>query len=112
MGDSEEFLKSQLPLFKAEQMKAPGLLGQGRNDSRSTERRATRSSGPCGRMAEMSRLNVTEPFLAKFLGGRSEPPTAEEATLLESVQTVDHPRWLSHATGSHVGETRHELGSS
>ena len=34
MGDNEEFLKSQSPIFKAEQIKAPLLIGQGANDPR------------------------------------------------------------------------------
>jgi dipeptidyl aminopeptidase/acylaminoacyl peptidase len=34
MGDSEEFLKTQSPLFKADQIKTPLLIGQGANDPR------------------------------------------------------------------------------
>ena len=34
MGDNEEILKSQSPLFKADQIKAPLLIGQGANDPR------------------------------------------------------------------------------
>jgi dipeptidyl aminopeptidase/acylaminoacyl peptidase len=34
MGDNEEFLKSQSPLFKADQIKVPLLIGQGANDPR------------------------------------------------------------------------------
>src|SRR5208282_2641072 len=34
MGDDEEVLKSQSPLFKADQIKAPLLIGQGANDPR------------------------------------------------------------------------------
>ena len=34
MGDNEEFLNSQSPLFKADQIKAPLLIGQGANDPR------------------------------------------------------------------------------
>ena len=34
MGDNEEFLNSQSPLFKAHEIKAPLLIGQGANDPR------------------------------------------------------------------------------
>jgi len=106
MGDSEEFLKGQSPLFKAEQIKAPLLIGQGANDPRVNKAEsdqivaAMRKNGkpveyyvfpdeghgfarPTNNMAFNA---ATEEFLAKYLGGRSEPPTAEEKKLLESIR--------------------------
>jgi len=106
MGDSEEVLKTQSPLFKADQIKAPLLIGQGANDPRVNKAEsdqivaAMRKNGkpveyyvfpdeghgfarPVNNMAFNA---VTEQFLAKCLGGRSEPPTAEEGKLLESIR--------------------------
>lgn len=106
MGDSEEILKSQSPLFKADQIKAPLLIGQGANDPRVNKAEsdqivaAMRKNGkaveyfvfpdeghgfarPTNNMAFNA---ATEQFLAKYLGGRSEPPAAEEKKLLDSIR--------------------------
>ena len=101
MGDNEEFLKSQSPLFKADQIKVPLLIGQGANDPRVNKAEsdqivaAMRKNNkpveyyvfpdeghgfarPENRMAFNA---ASEVFLAKYLGGRSEPPSAAEPKL-------------------------------
>jgi len=106
MGDSEAILKEQSPLFKAEQIKAPLLIGQGANDPRVNKAEsdqivaAMRKNGkavqyyvfpdeghgfarPTNNMAFNA---ASEEFLAKYLGGRFEPPTAEENKLLQSIK--------------------------
>lgn len=106
MGDSEEFLKSQSPLFKADQIKAPLLIGQGANDPRVNKAEsdqivaAMRKNNkpveyyvfpdeghgfarPLNRMAFNA---ASEEFLAKYLGGRFEPPSDAEKKLLQSVK--------------------------
>jgi dipeptidyl aminopeptidase/acylaminoacyl peptidase len=106
MGDSEAVLKEQSPLFKADQIKAPLLIGQGANDPRVNKAEsdqivaAMRKNGkpvqyyvfpdeghgfarPVNNMAFNA---ASEEFLAKYLGGRFEPPTADETKLLESVK--------------------------
>ena len=106
MGDSEEFLNSQSPLFKADQIKVPLLIGQGANDPRVNKAEsdqivaAMRKNGkdveyyvfpdeghgfarPTNNMAFNA---ASENFLAKYLGGRAEPPSPAESKLLESVK--------------------------
>ena len=106
MGDSEEFLNAQSPLFKADQIKAPLLIGQGANDPRVNKAEsdqivaAMRKNGepveyyvfpdeghgfarPTNNMAFNA---ASENFLAKYLGGRAEPPSAAETKLLDSVK--------------------------
>jgi len=106
MGADEEFLKSQSPLFKADQIKVPLLIGQGKNDPRVNKAEsdqivaAMRKNGkpveyyvfpdeghgfarPENRMAFNA---ASEEFLAKYLGGRFEPPTDAEKKLLDSVK--------------------------
>lgn len=106
MGDNEEILKSQSPLFKADQIKAPLLIGQGANDPRVNKAEsdqivaAMRKNNkaveyfvfpdeghgfarPENRMAFNA---AAEEFLAKYLGGRYEPPSAAEKKLLDSVK--------------------------
>jgi dipeptidyl aminopeptidase/acylaminoacyl peptidase len=106
MGDSEEFLKSQSPLFKADQIKVPLLIGQGANDPRVNKAEsdqivaAMRKNNrpveyyvfpdeghgfarPVNRMAFNA---ASEVFLARYLGGRAEQPTADENRLLESIK--------------------------
>ena len=106
MGDNEEFLNSQSPIFKAQQMKAPLLIGQGANDPRVKQAEsdqiaaAIRANGqPVEYFCfpdeghgfvrpenDMAFNAAVERFLAKYLGGRAEPPSEEEAKLLESIQ--------------------------
>ena len=106
MGDDEAFLKTQSPLFKADQIKAPLLIGQGKNDPRVNKAEsdqivaAMRKNNkpvvyyvfpdeghgfarPENRMAFNA---ASEEFLAKYLGGRFEPPSDAEKKLLESVK--------------------------
>lgn len=106
MGDSEEFLKTQSPLFKADQIKVPLLIGQGANDPRVNKAESDQIvaamrkndkpvvyyvfpdeghgfARPENRVAFDA---ATEEFLAKYLGGRFEPATAEESKLLASVK--------------------------
>jgi dipeptidyl aminopeptidase/acylaminoacyl peptidase len=106
MGDNEEFLKSQSPLFKAEQIKAPLLIGQGANDPRVNKAEsdqivaAMRKNNkpveyfvfpdeghgfarPENRMAFNA---AAEEFIAKYLGGSYEPPSDAEKKLLDSVK--------------------------
>ncbi|HKH99842.1 MAG TPA: S9 family peptidase [Candidatus Sulfotelmatobacter sp.] len=106
MGEDEAFLKTQSPLFKADQIKAPLLIGQGANDPRVNKAEsdqivaAMRKNNkpveyyvfpdeghgfarPENRMAFNA---ASEVFLARYLGGRFEPPTDAEKKLLESVK--------------------------
>jgi dipeptidyl aminopeptidase/acylaminoacyl peptidase len=106
MGEDKAFLESQSPLFKADQIKAPLLIGQGANDPRVNKAEsdqivaAMRKNNkpveyyvfpdeghgfarPENRMAFNA---ASEEFLAKYLGGRFEPPTDAEKKLLESVK--------------------------
>ncbi len=106
MGDNEAFLNTQSPLFKAEQIKAPLLIGQGKNDPRVNKAEsdqivaAMRKNNkpveyyvfpdeghgfarPENRMAFNA---ASEEFLAKYLGGKFEPPSDAEKKLLESVK--------------------------
>jgi dipeptidyl aminopeptidase/acylaminoacyl peptidase len=106
MGDDEAFLKSQSPLFKADQIKAPLLIGQGANDPRVNKAESDqivaamrKNSKPVeyyvfpdeghgfARPENRTAFNAaSEEFLAKYLGGRFEPPTDAEKKLLESVK--------------------------
>lgn len=106
MGEDAEFLKSQSPLFKADQIKAPLLIGQGANDPRVNKAESDQIvaamrknkkaveyyvfpdeghgfARPENRMAFNA---ASEEFLAKYLGGRFESPTEAERKLLESIR--------------------------
>jgi len=106
MGNDEAFLKTQSPLFKADQIKAPLLIGQGANDPRVNKAESDQIvagmrknnkpveyyvfpdeghgfARPENRMAFNA---ASEEFLAKYLAGRFEPPTDAEKKLLESVK--------------------------
>jgi dipeptidyl aminopeptidase/acylaminoacyl peptidase len=106
MGEDEAFLKAQSPLFKADQIKVPLLIAQGANDPRVNKAEsdqivaAMRKNNkpvdyyvfpdeghgfarPENRMAFYA---ASEEFIAKHLGGRSEPPSDAEKKLLESVK--------------------------
>jgi len=94
----EEFLKSRSPLFKVDQIKKPLLIGQGANDPRVKQSesdqivRAMRQKQiPVeyllfpdeghGFARPENRLKfyaAAEAFLAKYLGGRAEPASADE----------------------------------
>jgi dipeptidyl aminopeptidase/acylaminoacyl peptidase len=101
VGDVEteqEFLKSRSPLFKADQIKAPLLIGQGANDPRVKQAESDqivaamrKNKRPVeyivfpdeghGFARPENRLifyAAAEPFLAKYLGGRAEPPSEKE----------------------------------
>jgi dipeptidyl aminopeptidase/acylaminoacyl peptidase len=101
VGDIEteqEFLKSRSPLFTADQIKAPLLIAHGANDPRVKQAesdqivKAMRKSGKPveyivfpdeghGFARPENRLKfyaAAEAFLAKYLGGRAEPPSEKE----------------------------------
>ena len=106
MGDSEVVLKEQSPLFKADRIKAPLLIGQGANDPRVNKAESDqivaamrKNEKPVqyyvfpdeghgfARPANNMAFNAaSEEFLAKYLGGRFEPATADESKLLASVK--------------------------
>jgi dipeptidyl aminopeptidase/acylaminoacyl peptidase len=106
MGEDEGFLKSQSPLFKADQIKAPLLIGQGANDPRVNKAESDqivaamrKNNKPVeyyvfpdeghgfARPENRTAFNAaSEEFLAKYLGGRLEPPTDAEKKVLESVK--------------------------
>jgi dipeptidyl aminopeptidase/acylaminoacyl peptidase len=106
MGDSEEFLKTQSPLFKADQIKVPLLIGQGANDPRVNKAESDQivaamrkndkpvvyyvfpdeGHGFARPVNNMAFNAATEEFLAKYLGGRFEPPTEAEGKLLASIK--------------------------
>jgi dipeptidyl aminopeptidase/acylaminoacyl peptidase len=89
----EEFLKSRSPLFKADQIKVPLLIGQGANDPRVKQAESDqivealrKANKPVeyvvytdeghGFVRPENRLHffaLAEEFLAKHLGGRAEP---------------------------------------
>ena len=93
MGDSEDFLTAQSPLFRAEAIRAPLLIGQGANDPRVKIAEsdqivaAMRRNGQpvtyvvfddeghgFARPENNKRFNAAlEAFLATHLGGRAEP---------------------------------------
>jgi dipeptidyl aminopeptidase/acylaminoacyl peptidase len=99
MGDSEEFLASQSPLFRAGAIRAPLLIGQGANDPRVKIAEsdqivaAMRANGQpvtyvvfddeghgFARPENNKRFNAAvEAFLARHLGGRAEPEGLDEA---------------------------------
>lgn len=94
----EEFLQSRSPLFQADRIKAPLLIGQGANDPRVKKQESdqiVKAMRDHGRPVEyivfadeghgfarpensMRFWAATEDFLAKYLGGRAEAPSAEE----------------------------------
>lgn len=106
MGDTEAFLTSQSPLFRADQIRVPLLIGQGANDPRVNKAEsdqmvaALRKQGKTveyyvfpdeghgfARPPNNKAFNAAiERFLSRHLGGRCEPPTADDAKLLESVK--------------------------
>jgi dipeptidyl aminopeptidase/acylaminoacyl peptidase len=96
--EEEDFLKSRSALFRVQEIKSPLLIGQGANDPRVAKSEsdqivsALRKNGkevsyvvfpdeghgferPENRRKWMA---ATETFLKTYLGGRAEPPTAEE----------------------------------
>src|ERR1700747_189173 len=106
MGDSEQVLKQQSPLFKADQIKSPLLIGQGANDPRGHKAESDQHEpamrknnkpveyyvfpdeghGFARPVNNMAFNAATEEFLAKYLGGRFEPPTQDESKLLASIK--------------------------
>ncbi|MBI1355509.1 MAG: prolyl oligopeptidase family serine peptidase [Acidobacteria bacterium] len=109
VGDIEterEFLESRSPLFRAEEIRVPLLIAQGANDPRVKQAEseqivsALRSNGkevdyllfgdeghgfsrPENRMAFYAEA---EQFLARYLGGRAEPPSSAEAARLAALR--------------------------
>jgi dipeptidyl aminopeptidase/acylaminoacyl peptidase len=106
MGEAEAFLSSQSPLFKADQIKVPLLIGQGANDPRVNKAESDQivaamrkhdktveyyvfpdeGHGFARPTNNMAFNAASENFLAKYLGGRAEPPSPAESKLLESVK--------------------------
>jgi len=106
MGDSEQVLKDQSPLFKADQIKSPLLIGQGANDPRVNKAESDQivaamrknnkpveyyvfpdeGHGFARPVNNMAFNAVSEEFLAKYLGGRFEPATTDENKLLASIK--------------------------
>jgi dipeptidyl aminopeptidase/acylaminoacyl peptidase len=106
MGDNEDFLNSQSPLFKANQMRAQLLIGQGANDPRVKQAESDQIAAAIrgnGQTVEyyvftdeghgfvrpendMAFNAAVERFLAKYLGGAAEPPSEAEAKLLDSIK--------------------------
>ncbi|MFZ0033107.1 MAG: S9 family peptidase [Candidatus Cybelea sp.] len=98
MGDTVDFLNSQSPLFKADQIKVPLLIGQGANDPRVNKRESDqivaamrKNNEPVeyivfpdeghgfARPENNRRFNAAvEGFLGKYLGGRVEPAGPDE----------------------------------
>src|SRR5438270_4319416 len=106
MCDSDRVLKNQSPLFKADQIKSPLLIGQGANDPRVNKAESDqivaamrKNRKPVeyyvfpdeghgfARPANNMAFNAaSEEFLAKYLGGRFEPSSADESKLLASIK--------------------------
>ncbi|ABF40931.1 peptidase S9, prolyl oligopeptidase [Candidatus Koribacter versatilis Ellin345] len=106
MGDSEAVLTSQSPLFKADQIKVPLLIGQGKNDPRVNVAESNQivaamrknnkpveyyifpdeGHGFAKPTNNMAFNAASEEFLAKYLGGRAEPPSEAESKLLASIK--------------------------
>ena len=101
MGNADtepDFLRAKSPLFKADQIKVPLLIAQGANDARVKQAEsdqivaAIRRNGKevlylvfpdegHGFVRPSNNLKfyaAAETFLAKYLGGRSEPPSVDE----------------------------------
>ncbi len=99
MGDSPDVLNAQSPLFKADRIKVPLLIGQGANDPRVNKREsdqivaAMRKNGKpveyivfpdeghgFARPENTRRFNAAvEAFLGTYLGGRVEPAASDES---------------------------------
>lgn len=99
MGDSVDFLNSQSPLFKADQIKVPLLIGQGANDPRVNRRESDQIVAAMRKNNEPVEYIVfpdeghgfarpennrrfdaaVEAFLGKYLGGRVEPAGPDES---------------------------------
>jgi dipeptidyl aminopeptidase/acylaminoacyl peptidase len=99
MGDTVDFLNLQSPLFKADQIRVPLLIGQGANDPRVNERESDQIVAAMRKNNEPVQYIVfpdeghgfarpennrrfdaaVEAFLGKYLGGRVEPAGADES---------------------------------
>ena len=98
--DETEFLKSRSPLFFVDEITKPLLIAQGANDPRVKQAESDQivaamrerglpieylvfpDEGHGFARPENNRKfqSVVESFLAKYLGGRAEPPSIEEST--------------------------------
>ena len=113
IGDWEkepELMKQMSPLFSADNIEIPLLIGQGKNDPRVNVQESLQivdaikknktpvtyieypdeGHGFARPENRMSFNAAAEKFLAEHLGGRYEPPTKEEAKLLKKVTKVDY----------------------
>jgi dipeptidyl aminopeptidase/acylaminoacyl peptidase len=99
MGDTVDFLNAQSPLFKADQIKVPLLIGQGANDPRVNRRESDQIVAAMRKNDEPVEYIVfpdeghgfarpennkrfdaaVEAFLGKYLGGRVEPAGPDES---------------------------------
>jgi len=99
-------LESASPLFSADRIRIPLLIGQGANDPRVKRAESDQivaamhknnkdvvyyvfpdeGHGFARPENNMAFNAAAENFLAKYLGGRAEPPSAAEAKLLQSVK--------------------------
>jgi dipeptidyl aminopeptidase/acylaminoacyl peptidase len=99
MGEGEDFLSAQSPLFKADAIRAPLLIAQGANDPRVKIAESDQIVAAMRRNAQpvtyvvfddeghgfarpennQRFLAAAEAFLRDHLGGRAEPPSAGEA---------------------------------
>ena len=106
MGETEQELNAQSPLFKADQIKVPLLIGQGKNDPRVNVAESNQivdamrknnkpveyyifpdeGHGFAKPTNNMAFNAVTEEFLSKYLGGRAEPASEDESKLLASIK--------------------------
>jgi dipeptidyl aminopeptidase/acylaminoacyl peptidase len=106
MGETEQELTAQSPLFKADQIKVPLLIGQGKNDPRVNVAESNQiveamrknhqqvdyyvfpdeGHGFAKPTNNMAFNAAAEEFLAKNLGGRAEPPSTDESKLLASIK--------------------------
>jgi dipeptidyl aminopeptidase/acylaminoacyl peptidase len=99
MGDNEALLNAQSPLFKADQITRPLLIGQGAHDPRVNQRESDQivaamrkndkpveyivfpdeGHGFANPQNNLRFNAAAEAFLAKYLGGRAEPASADES---------------------------------
>jgi dipeptidyl aminopeptidase/acylaminoacyl peptidase len=99
LGKEDEFLRSRSPLFRADSIQAPLLIVQGANDPRVKKSESDQIVAAMRKNRQPVTYIVfpdeghgfakpennlrfcaaAEPFFAKYLGGRAEPPSSEEA---------------------------------
>lgn len=98
LGEEDEFLRSRSPLFRADSIQAPLLIVQGANDPRVKKSESDQIVAAMRKNRQPVTYIVfpdeghgfakpennlrfcaaAEPFFAKYLGGRAEPPSSDE----------------------------------